>query len=129
MESCRDLAREFHYAKGTSRTAAFRHGLFRRDDFLTCWGMAQWIPPTRVAAAHVWPEDPDAVLALSRLAIIPEAPRNAASFLIRRSIRLLPRRGRWRCLLTYADEGEGHDGAIYRATGWEPMGMTEPEAR
>lgn len=25
-------------------------------------------------------------------------------------------------LLTYADEGQGHDGAIYRATNWEYLG-------
>lgn len=49
-------------------------------------------------------------------------PTNSASFLLSRSIDLIRRDGRWKTLLTYADEGEGHTGAIYRATNWEYVG-------
>ena len=35
--------------------------------------------------------------------------------------------GKWTSLVTYADESQGHTGAIYRATNWEYMGLTKPE--
>ncbi len=31
--------------------------------------------------------------------------------------------------MTWADEGEGHTGAIYRASNWEYLGMTRPAFR
>lgn len=67
------------------------------------------------------------VLALSRLAIEPEMPGNAASFLMAASIREIDRE-RWPVLVTYADDWRGHTGAIYRATGWREDGRTKPEA-
>jgi hypothetical protein len=100
------------------------HGLFRRGEW-RLYGVAWWIPPTRAAAAASWEGDPDRVLALSRLVIDPNVPRNAATFLLGRSVRLLPTR--WVCLVSYADSWRGHKGGIYRAAGWEYVGMTEPE--
>lgn len=35
---------------------------------------------------------------------------------------------RWPCLVTYADEWQGHTGTIYRATNWQYVGLTKPEA-
>jgi hypothetical protein len=55
-------------------------------------------------------------------------PKNAASFLISKSIGLIRRDGRWDYLITYADEGQGHTGTIYRATNWEYKGLTTSEA-
>jgi len=37
-------------------------------------------------------------------------------------------RKRWQCLVTYADEWQGHTGGIYRATNWRYSGLTKPEA-
>ena len=78
------------------------HGLYRRGEWLgaPCYGVAWWIPPTRSAAAAWW-LDPDEVLVLSRLVIIPGTPKNAATFLLMRSVKMLD--PRWKCLLTYAD--------------------------
>lgn len=132
-----ELVAAFHYAQAGPNTATALHGLFRQDDPMTCHGVAWWLPPTRPAAASVYPCDPSAVLALSRLVIAPDVPRNAASFLLSRAERLIrdappatSRAGRvklWRCLLTYADTRLGHTGAIYRAAGWEYLGLTRPE--
>lgn len=116
-----ELIAAFHYARGSANTAVYRHGLFHRDDPLGCLGAALWMPPTRAAAEAV---DPDwrRVLTLSRLVIEPGMPTNAASFLLGQSIRLIRRDGRFRTLVTYADEGQGHTGAIYRATNWAYTG-------
>lgn len=123
-----DLVSRLHYARGSSNTAVFRHGLFLHSEWpLYPVGAAIWIPPTRSAAEASWPGgDWRRVLALSRLVIEAKVPANAASFLIGRSIRLIRASGAWDFLVTYADEWQGHTGAIYRATNWEYQGLTKP---
>lgn len=127
ISEARMIVEKHHYARGASRTATTVHGLFRRGEWwgAQCYGIAWWIPPTRNAAAAWWP-NPDEVLGLSRLVIIPEAPKNAATFLMMNSVKLLPTR--WKCLLTYADEWQGHTGTIYKAAGWEYLGLTDAKA-
>jgi hypothetical protein len=77
------------------------------------------------AANYCYPENWRGVLSLSRLVVVPGVPKNACSFLIRHSMRLIDRE-RWPCLLSYADEWQGHEGTIYRAAGWVEMGWTVP---
>jgi hypothetical protein len=121
-----ELVRTYHYAKGGSNTATFMHGLYAKES-PKCLGIAWWIPPTKGAALATWPEW-RRVLALSRLVIVPGQPTNAATFLLAASIRAIARTQRWACLITYADEWQGHTGAVYRASNWEYMGLTTPEA-
>jgi hypothetical protein len=115
-----------HYSGGGSNTATYRHGLFRNGD-VRCYGVAWWIPPTKTAANATYPENWRGVLALTRLAIEPEVPTNGASFLLGRSMKLIDR-VKWPCLVTYADEMQGHTGRIYKATNWEYLGKTAKEA-
>jgi hypothetical protein len=119
------LVKEEHYAKGASNTATYLHGLYPAGWYwyAECVGVAWWIPPTR-SAAEAWAGDAwEGVLSLSRLAIMPDVPKNACS----KSVRKIDR-SRWHTLVTYADDWRGHDGAIYRACGWEYSGKTNPEA-
>jgi hypothetical protein len=126
LAECRHLVETYHYAKGGSNTATFRHGLIDPEDYIM--GCAWWIPPTKSAALANYPEDWRAVLVLHRLVCHPEAPRNSASFLIARSIKLIKKDLRWAYLLTYADTWQGHTGAIYKATNWDYLGVTKPES-
>jgi hypothetical protein len=119
------MVREHHYARGGSNTATFRHGLFYDGRLVGC---AWWIPPTKTAAQANWHGDWREVLTLSRLVCTPDAPRNSASFLLSRSVKLIQKDGRFRRLLTYADEWQGHSGQIYRAANWQYLGKTNPEA-
>ena len=128
MADARRLVEKFHYSKGGSNTATFRHGLFHVDDPENPLGVAWWIPPTKSAALATYPEDWKAVLALSRLAIDPRVPTNGASFLLGRSEKLIRKDPRWKCLVTYADTWQGHTGAIYKATNWTYIGNTHPES-
>ncbi len=121
----RGLVQQFHYAGGASNTATFLHGLFQIGN-PECLGCAWWIPPTRTAANATYPKDWKAVIALSRLVVKPGVPKNACTYLMARSIRLIPA-SRWPCLVTYADEWRGHKGTIYKAANWTPMGRTKPE--
>ena len=62
------------------------------------------------------------VLELNRLCLNDELPKNSASFLIARSIKLLPIE---RILVSYSDTGMGHTGYIYQATNWLYTGITK----
>jgi hypothetical protein len=121
----RDLVQRFHYAAGGSNTATYMHGLFRRGAE-TCLGVAWWIPPTRTAAQATYPPRWQGVLALSRLVVAPEVPKNAATFLLASSRKMIDRE-RWPCLVTYADKWRGHTGTIYRSDNWEYVGLTKAE--
>jgi len=125
----RELVNRLHYAGRASNTAVYLHGLFQAGQlFGWPWGVAWWIPPTKAAALATFPERWQGVLSLSRLVIVPEAPTNAASFLLSRSMQLIDR-AVWPCLVTYADTGQGHTGAIYQAANWTYVGDTKPSAQ
>lgn len=115
------LVRAWHYSRSVPNTSTYRHGLHPAGDVLAGdpWGVTLWLPPIRAAAeAIVRPGEPwTGVLTLSRLAVDPSLPQNAASFLMARSMRLIDR-DRWPVLVTYADTRLGHTGAIYKATNW-----------
>jgi hypothetical protein len=121
----RDFIVQHHYSKGASNTRVYSHGLFRRGEEML-YGAALWLPPTRVAAESVNKEQWTRVLSLTRLACHPDAPKNAASFLLAASIKRIKRDGRFVSLVTYADDRMGHAGAIYRASNWEYVGKTKP---
>lgn len=128
IQTARRLVEAEHYAAGASNTGTYIHGLFRKGDIFDeqCVGVAWWIPPTKSAGAATYPADPQGVLCLSRLAILPTVPKNAATFLLAGSRRLIDRVV-WPCLVTYADKWRGHTGAIYRADNWEYVGETKPQ--
>ena len=117
-----------HYSKGCSNTAVYVHGLFRKNED-TLLGVAQWHPPTRVAAESVNRDQWQRVLSLTRLAVHPDVPKNGATFLMARSMRLIEQDQKWVSLVTYADEFMGHTGAIYRAANWEYVGLMKPNPR
>ena len=95
-------------------------------------GAALWMPPTARAAKGLalrFLGDTNRhkqVLALSRLVVAPSEPQNAAGLLLGQSTREVIRTKRWALLVTYADEAQGHEGTIYRATGWTFDGWTVP---
>ncbi len=124
----RDLVQRLHYAKGASNTRVYLHGLFPKGSFFDddCVGVAWWIPPTRSAAEATYPANWKGVLALSRLVVAPTIPKNACTFLLARSVALIPS-AIWPCLVTYADDWRGHTGTIYRASNWQYAGKTGEE--
>lgn len=119
---------QHHYSKGCSNTAVYMHGLFRKDN-PTLLGVAQWLPPTRVAAESVNRENWKRVLSLTRLAVHPDVPKNGATFLMARSMRLIAVDQKWVSLVTYADDFKGHTGAIYRAANWTYVGHMKGSPR
>lgn len=126
LKPCADFIRTHHYARGCSHTAVMSVGMFRGGLMV---GAALWLPPTRVCAETVDRNEWRRVLSLSRLAVVPGEPQNAASILIGWCVRALRAEGKWSHLVTFADESQGHTGTIYRATGWTYVGRTAAIAR
>lgn len=128
MSAASLLVETHHYAKSASKNAVALHGLFRRDDkWGKCYGVAWWLPLPSKAAAQFFHKDWQNVLALSRMVLVPEAPKNAASFLLARSIKMLP--ARYHTLATYADEWAGHTGGVYKAANWTYLGINDGKPR
>lgn len=128
LKEGRAFIMEYHYSKGCSNTAVYVHGLFRKGSDILL-GVAQWLPPTRVAAESVNRDQWKRVLSLTRLAVHPDVPTNGASFLMGRSIKMIKAEGKWVSLVTYADEFMGHSGQIYRATNWQYVGFMKGSPR
>jgi hypothetical protein len=121
LSVARDFISLHHYSKGCSNTRVYTHGLVKKEDG-KLYGVAMWLPPTKVAAESVNKDNWQKVLSLTRLACCPDAPKNAASFLMASSIRKIRDDGRFVSLVTYADVRMGHSGAIYKATNWDYVG-------
>ena len=128
LKTAQLLVSQFHYAKGGSNTAVRVDGLYLKSDLSTCLGVAWWLPPTKVAAQSVH-SDWTRVLSLTRLVLDPSVPTNGASFLLSKSIRNIRKEGKYKALVTYADESQGHTGNIYRASNWTYVGRTGPYPR
>lgn len=129
FQQAKKLVVKHHYSRGGSNTFVYVHGLFRKDDPWTLRGVAWWLPPTRVACESVNREEWKKVLSLTRLVVTPDVPPNGASFLLGASIRMIRKDGRFVSLVTYADESQGHTGAIYKASNWDYKGRTGPYPR
>jgi hypothetical protein len=123
LSAAQEMVAAHHYTRGGSRSAVYVHGLYRKDTGQMA-GVAWWLPPTRVACESVNREQWTKVLALTRLVVVPDVPKNACSFLMARSIAEIRRDGRFVSLVTYADERQGHSGGIYKATNWQYAGLT-----
>jgi len=122
----RSIVEANHYARGASNTATYLHGLYRSADSFfgqECFGVAWWIPPTKSAALATFPENWRGVLSLSRFVVVPGVPKNACTFLLSRSRKMIDR-SKWPCLVTYADTWRGHSGTIYKADNWTYCGLT-----
>ena len=128
-ETANKLIVDNHYAKGMSNTASHIYGLFKRSDPFKLLGTAVFmIAPQGVALQYGNGTYKD-VLTLSRFVLIPDMPKNSASFLLGSSIREIKKLNRYNCLVTYADTSENHTGTIYKATNWTYIGTVKGAAK
>lgn len=106
------------------------HGYGSAGDYATyCYGVYEsgrlvagysWMPPALGAAKSVCPEEPQAVLALSRMVAVPKSERvlKHISKPLRIQMKHLIDRTRYPVLVTYSDESQGHTGYVYQCSGW-----------
>ena len=79
----------------------------------------------RMAMANQWKkfsDSADKVIELRRLCCIDDTPKNAESYLIGRSLRMLNQEWGNGVVVSYADKEHGHTGCIYKASNFEMVG-------
>ena len=83
----------------------------------------------RMAMANQWKkfsDRADDVIELRRLVLIDETPKNAESFFIGKSLRML--KNDWNnngIVVSYADKEYGHSGVIYKASNFDCLGESK----
>lgn len=118
------LCARYHGYGAASNTATYAFAVYEGYRVVAAYA---WQPPPVGAAKNICPEAPQGVLALSRMVACPKTERklNHVSKPLRRQMERLIDRGRWPVLVTYSDEGQGHDGHVYKCSGWEKTLRTE----
>lgn len=64
---------------------------------------------------------------IKRLVMSPLCPKNSESRFIAITIKMLRKIATVKGIVTYADDGQGHQGTIYKASGFKALGMTAPK--
>lgn len=102
----------------------YAFGLFKENKIIGVITYGQPASPS-LCKGIAGEENKKNVLELNRLVILPEYNgKNYASFLISKSLKLLPPR---KYIVSYADIGGwGHTGYVYQATSFYYTGMTKP---
>jgi hypothetical protein len=113
----RQLILDNHGYRSMGSMSTYVFGVYEDDVVVAAYA---WQPPPPGAAKSVCPERPQAVLSLSRMAAVPKSQRalKHISKPLRRQMNLEIDRGRWPVLVTYHDEGQGHNGYVYQCSGW-----------
>ena len=108
----------FHpYGEKKPRASVYQFSVWDHSRGATAsfWFM---VPP-RGSAKAVNASNPNGVLCLSRMAAV---PRDERAYHISKPLRLIMNRlidrERWPSLVTYHDESVGHNGHVYKCSGW-----------
>ena len=112
---------ESHYLHRRA-SSMFCYGLFDGDEMIGT--IIYGKPASRSLCVGVCgPEEADQVIELTRLWIKDGTPKNTESYLIGRTLRLLPKEKD--IIVSYAEIGAGHIGIVYQATNWIYTGMSD----
>ena len=120
-KSATKMVVENHYLHRRASTM-FAYGLFDGEEMIGC--VIYGKPASNALCVGVCgPDESSKVLELTRLWIKDGTPKNTESFLIGRSLRLLPEDKD--IIVSYAEIGAGHIGIVYQATNWIYTGMSD----
>jgi hypothetical protein len=120
-KSATKMVVENHYLHRRASTM-FAYGLFDDEEMIGC--VIYGKPASNALCVGVCgPEESSKVLELTRLWIKDGTPKNTESFLIGRSLKLLPKDKD--IIVSYAEIGAGHIGVVYQATNWIYTGMSD----
>jgi len=110
-----------HYAHRIP-SISFAYGLFIDNllEGIVCYGSPASQSLCKGVCGEKYRKD---VLELNRLVLNSTAPKNSASMLVSRTLKMLPRDS---IIVSYADTMMGHLGIIYQATNFLYTGATKP---
>ena len=114
----KDLILNVHYAKRMP-SISYAYGLFLNGEMVGCVTYGSPASP-RVCDGLCGKEYAKNVLELNRL-VLRSNKKNEASFLVGRSLRLLPKP---KIIISYADTAQKHVGIVYQATNFIYVGLS-----
>jgi hypothetical protein len=120
-KSANAMVVESHYLHRRASTM-FAYGLFDGEEMIGCVIYGKPASPS-LCVGVCGTEESSKVLELTRLWIKDGTPKNTESYLIGRSLRLLPKEKD--IIVSYAEIGAGHIGIVYQATNWIYTGMSD----
>jgi hypothetical protein len=123
IKQVKELVERFHgYGKMGTATLCFR--VVEKGETVAAFS---WLPPPPGAAKSVCPEFPAAVLSLSRMVAVPKSQRQLKhiSKPLKFQMKHMIDRTRWPVLLTWSDTTLGHDGYVYKCSGWKKTKRSE----
>lgn len=115
---CEDFILKIHYAKRWP-SISYAYGLFEQKELVgvVTYGTPSSAPLRRgVAGEH----NRNRVLELNRL-VLKNNKKNEASFLVAKSLRLLPK---GKIIISYADTSQDHIGVVYQACNFKYYGLS-----
>lgn len=123
LELVRSMVEKYH-GYGAIGSAAYCFAVYEGEVPVASFS---WLPPPAGAAKTVCPQAPFGVLALSRMVAVPREERmlKHISKPLMVQMKTLLDRTRWPVLVTYSDEGQGHNGWVYHCSGWEKTKRTK----
>jgi len=88
-------------------------------------GAITYGPPNATDLAGYWDRNTQGEWwEIKRLVMSPLCPKNSESRFIAITIKMLRKMAIVKGIVTYADDGQGHQGTIYKASGFKALGMT-----
>jgi hypothetical protein len=126
FSTARDYIKENHYSHGCHNGASPCFGLFDNDSLI---GVLMFATPCseRVRASIFGVEHKKHVTELHRLHILDCTPKNTESWFISRCLKLIKQiKSEIWAVVTFADQTEGHEGTIYKATNAFRLGNSPP---
>lgn len=116
----------WHYLGTTDFLATHHFGVFHGDELLGCLSFG--VPNAKELKGYWTQNTQKGWWELKRMALAPECPKNSESRSIAFAIRCLKKTYDVKGVITYADDGVGHVGTIYKASGFTYLGLTAPKS-
>ena len=121
---CKDWLLNKHYAKRMC-SISYSFGLY--DEDLILQGVCTFGFPPNYNYNNgkcVFKNYECLTLELNRLVVNDNLDKNVLSFFVSNSLKMLPSPT---CIVSYADQNQGHNGYIYQATNWIYTGVSTPK--
>ena len=114
---------KWHYLHATPFIGSIHFGIWFDGEWM---GAISYGPPNATEFTPYWNRlTQNGWWEIKRMALSPFCPKNSESRSIAISINLLRKMERCKGIVTYADTAQGHEGTIYKATGFLYLGLTD----
>jgi len=121
-QDCKEWLLYKHYAKKIP-SISYAFGLYKENILVGVMTIGKPASYT-LCEGILGKEYKDMVYELNRLVVLDGLEKNSLSFFVSSSLKIIPT---CMCIVSYADNNQGHNGYIYQATNWIYTGLSSVE--